>query len=329
MTAPRATTLIKEPLPFLNAGAHRGALLDLPFIQSWNNASSRYALAPRYADPYPERARAAVAAARQRGIAAEAIEATIEEVLAADEGSAEPIVLHLDRPDSMAIVLGQESTLERAVLGYVLLKLPLGELWGLRFSFSPGEEHERRHLIALLLQLNALTAPYGSSAVIGDDAEPAHLVLEEQYRAWMAAHLHRNLLSLVTKLPSKDYAVEVTDDGVSSMLLIICSHDDATWRAPERLAADVLRHPPRPILRGENFAVAEVTTQGIRFHKARLRRQDGRLALSGQSAFDQASIATAISRAETERRAREAARTALVKAERRTLSMTSPAFVTD
>lgn len=329
MTIRRTPTPIKEPLPFVNAGAHRGALLDLPALQRWNETSSRYALVPRYADPHPGRSRAAVEAAGQHGITAEAIEATIEQVIEAEGASAEPIVLHLDRPESLAFVLRHEATKDRLILGYLLLKLPDGELWGLRFALYPGDEHERRLLIMFLLQLSALTAPHGSGAIIGEEAEPAHLVLEEQYRAWMARHLEGNLLSLVTRLPSKGYQAEVTDDGVSSMLLIIFIHADPTWRVPEQLAQEVLRDPPRPLLRGADICIAEVTPQGIRLHKARLRRSDGRLAVHGQSAFDQEAIAQAISRAEAQRRVQEAARLAIAQAEKQTLSRTSPAWVTD
>lgn len=327
MTARRTATQTKEPLWLLNAGAHRGAERNLEALLAWSEESTRYALVPRYVDPVPGRAAALAAAAREQGLPAEAFEAKVEEILSGESASEEPLILNLDRPDAVVAVLRATAGSPRPILGYLLLKLPLGELWGIRFALTPPHDPERAGLGALMERLGALTAPYGSSAIVGEDADPAHLAVEEQYRGWFAEHLRTNLLSLVSGLPGKSYPVEVTDDGVSSMLLIF--RVGSAWREPEALAREILERPPRPIVRGESFCVAEITPQGIRFHKARLRLTDGQLAAAEQSTFDVDTLAEALSRREAERRAKEAAQTALIRAERQTVSMTSPAWTTD
>lgn len=323
----RTATLAKEPLVITNAGAHRGAWNNLPAFLNWNAQSSRYALVPRFVDPVPGRAQSLAAEARTRGLLAEAVEATIEEVVSESQGLQTPLLLNLDRPEAMATALDLTADAPPPTLGYLLIKLPLGELWGLRFALRPNDIELRRDLGLFLKRLGALVAPQGSSAIVGEDADPAHLAAERQYRSWMARHAQENLLRLVARLPSASYPIELTDDGLTTMFAIVREGD--TWADPRVLAADVVQRPPRPVVRGGDFCIVEITPAGIRFHKVRLRESDGRLAVGGHSDFDEAALATAAARAEAERKAAEAARIALQRAERQAVTMTSPAWTTD
>src|SRR5690242_11714681 len=82
----------------LTAGANRGARLMQPAFEEFNRSSSRFELAPIYADPVPERAVVLAREASARGLAARAIEGRIEEVLPAKELKELPLILSIDNP---------------------------------------------------------------------------------------------------------------------------------------------------------------------------------------------------------------------------------------
>src|SRR4051794_39870847 len=100
----------RRTITTLNAGANRGALLNLGAFTDWNKTSESVALVPRYIDPVPGRANALVKVAGSRGLAAEAVEGTIEETIKAGGIEGTPIVLNLDNPRAIAeIILAAEN----------------------------------------------------------------------------------------------------------------------------------------------------------------------------------------------------------------------------
>ena len=56
------------------------------------------------------------------------------------------------------------------------------------------------------------------------------------------------------------------------------------------LAVEVAHNPAVPLLRGEDFAVGEIGSDGIRIHEARLRKVDGQVRLRRTGAVDSNAI---------------------------------------
>lgn len=327
MTRRKVQTLEREPLTFLSAGAHRGAELDLPTLAAWNADTSRAPLVPRYVDPVPGRATALARTARERGIPAEVIEARIEDVLLREELPPQPLVLHVDRAGTIATALLSRAAEAVPVLGYLLVRLPSGELLGLRFVVAPGDHATRRALAAFMARLDLLTHPSGSSSILGEEGRPEHLLAEDEYRAWMAEHLTANLLAITSGLPARSHPIEVTADGRETMPLLI--HVAPDFSDARELAEQVVAELPHPIARAGGLWIADVARPGIRFHRARLRQLDGRLSVNGFSAFDEDAVREAVERREAEERRRQAAQVALERASRQTVSMTNPVWSTD
>lgn len=309
----------RRTVEVLNAGANRGARTNLGTFQHWNQESQAIVLAPRYVDPVLGRAEMMKSEAKMRGLDASAVEGTIEQVIAAEGAKNKPLLLNLDRADAIARAVLATDDISCPVLGYLLLKLPSGEMWGVRFFLAPGDLEARRLAVKLFHRLGEVAARRGSGAILGVNGTVADRAAEPLYRRWFAEHTRENLGKLFAGLEPAGNTFEVTDDGQTTYALIIEERD--TWAAPDELAAAIARNPPIPILRGESWVIAEVTGAGVRFHKVRRRQTDDRVCLQGLSAMDEASV-------DRERAARESA-AALVRAERQTLSRSRPVLSTD
>lgn len=310
----------RRELAVVNAGANRGALGNLDAFASWNRDSSRLALVPHYIDPVPGRAALMKAEAAKRGVAAEAVEGTIEGAIAAGDVAKQPILLNLDSPRAIAETVLASEHLDSPLLGYLLVKLPSGELWGVRFYLRPGDTEGRRLAVKFFHRLGELTARRGSSAIVGAQGNVAHRAAEARYRAWFAAHTQEQLGKLLAGTEPSGHSIEVTDDGGTTTYALLIE-EGAAWSDPRELAERVAADPPAPILRGESWVIAEVVPDGLRFHKVRRRKTDDKVALHGLGVIDNVGV-------DAERQAREAAE-ALRRAASQTVSRRQPVLTTD
>lgn len=309
----------RRTVEVLNAGANRGARENLDAFAGWNRESTSVALVPRYIDPVLGRAELMKAEALRHGVQAEAVEGTIEATVVDEDSKGKPIILNLDRPEAIAkTILATDST-DSPILGYLLIKLPSGELWGVRFFLRSGDLEGRMAAVKFFHRLGEITARRGSAAVLGADGDMAHRAVEARYRHWFADHTQSNIGKLLAGLEPTGNTFEITDDGATTYALII--REGETWSDPRALAESVAADPPIAILRGESWVIAEVTTEGVRFHKVRRRQADDKVALQGLGVIDNAAV-------DSERAAREAAEQ-MARAERQTISRRSPVLTTD
>jgi len=310
----------------LTAGANRGARLMQPAFAEFNRTSIRFTLAPIYADPVPARAASLVLEAERRGIPARGIEARIEEILPSREFKHLPLILSVDNPEAIAIALETAVLAERPVLIYFLIRLPNEELVGFRAVLQRGDEEHQRVGALFFRRLAQVTARSGAAAVLGAEGRPEHLAVEMAYRRWFADHMNANLTKIVAKIRPESDPFEITTDGQTTMSLLMRESPDG-WTDPSAIARDVVEQPTDPIIRGRDFAVAEIGPDGIRFHIARMRALDGKPAVRAAAVVDpDAYEAADVARQE---RARRETQEALQRAERHSVSRTQPVFTTD
>jgi hypothetical protein len=350
----------KQIITVENGGANRGARENLRAFAEFNLTSEAASLVPVYSDPAPGRARALAEEAAQRGISARGVEGKVEDVvLSHGSDPRAPIILNLDRASAIANVLTQTAKSPRATLGYLLLKLPSGRLWAVRFVLEAHNETGRAAAVAFFERLAEVSERNTSADILGEAADPAHVLAEPAIRAWFAAHTKANLAKIVAGVEPATATFEVTMDGHETLPLLIAVREG--WSNPGMLAAELLENPASPIRRGTQFVVAEVTGEGIRLHAVR-RRTDDRVTVAGAEVIDRATVnarqaeesarreqAAAQARASAAREAEAAARrkaadghalaeeqalvqmatAALAVAARETLSRRNPVMTTD
>jgi len=306
----------KRPLTVYNAGANRGARENAPAYAEFNLSSAATALVPVYVDPAPGRANAMKEQAETLGIRAQAVEARVEDIVLwqGTEANA-PILLNVDRPSTIANVLRQTAKNPRPILGYLLVKLPSGRLWAVRFVLEAHDESGRTAAIAYFEKLAELTERNTSAAIFGEAADAAHRLLEPAIRAWFAEHTKANLAKIAAGVEPATAPFEVTMDGKNTLPLLIAVRDSSS--EPAALADELLKNPTSPIRRGTELMVAEVTPEGIRLHAVR-RRTDDRVTVGGAEVIDRATI-----------EARQMAQERLARAEREMLSRRNPVMTTD
>jgi len=315
----------REIIPVRNGGAGRGARLLLPAIQEFNQRSERFAIEPWYVDPAPSRAKDLVAEARSAGVHARASEGRIEDfVRRARSRRPSPIILNLDRPLALAKVLGVAAETDQPVLAYMLLRTPSEELYGLRLVFQGHENDLKRQAARFFEALARVVARSGASFIVGNGGRPEHIATEPAYRLWFAQHMQANVPKVAGQAEPEASPFEVTRDGTSTLCLTIVENKRA-WANPASLAQEVISDPPLPLIRGQDFAVGEVGPDGVRIHRVRLRKTDGKVAIRGSTLVNPEAIAAA----EERERARRELERALSKAEHDTISRVRPAFTTD
>lgn len=305
----------KRTVPAVNGGANRGAREGLGAYEEFNASSTAAEIVPTYVDAMPGRAAELVADARRRGLRAQAIEGRIEDALAHGDfpGSA-PIVLNLDRASAIANVLESPGIERRAILGYLLLKLPSSRLWGLRFVLEPGDAVVREGTARFFRQLAALSERGGSGAIFGAGGDPADALNEPLFRRWFKEHARANFAKIVSGLEPMSNALEITPDGSETMPLFLAAR--SFWGDARELGLAVVADPTSPIRRGTRFGVAEMTPEGIRFHVFAWRT-DAELAELDADTLDHAGIDAALARAEAARREDAARAEAARRAEER------------
>jgi hypothetical protein len=307
-----------------HGGAGRGARENMPAYQEFNEASVAVELVPVYIDPAPSRAEALRAIAEARGLVAGAVENKIETVVAAvSSASTDPVTLHLDRASGHAAVIRATDGVDRTILGYILTRLPRGELWGLGYVLEAGNRIDRESASILFQELASVSERNTSADIFGEGGDPAHRILEPLIRRWIRDHSKKNLGKLVASLEPVSSAFEVTTDGKETLPLLVSIQQQ--WSDPADLAEQVVAEPDSPIRKGIRFVVAEVVPgEGIRFHRVR-RRTDDRVSVDGAvvaDGHDSIGIGSA------EELSNRAAR-ALARAERETVSRRNPVSTTD
>lgn len=321
-----ATQPERARVEVLTAGANRGARLMQPAFAAFNRASNRFTLAPVYADPVPDRAAALVREATSLGVPARGVEARVEEILPSREFKHLPLILSVDNPEAIATALETAVLAERPVLIYFLIRLPNEELLGFRAVLQRGDEEHQRVGARFFRRLAQVTARSGAAAVLGAEGRPEHLALEMAYRRWFAEHMNANLTKIVAKIRPESDPFEITTDGQATMSLLM-RESPYSWSDPSVLARDVVEQPTAPIMRGHDFAVAEIGPDGIRFHIARMRALDGKPAVRAAAVVDPETYEAAD--VERRERARRESEEALQRAERHSVSRTQPVFTTD
>jgi hypothetical protein len=338
MNGLEATQYIIEPVPApptkrilrpINGGANRGARENRTAFADFNRDSTQAVIEPRYVDTVPGRAAAFAEESRVMGIFSRALEGRVEDIVLAEKGTSnDPIILNLDRASAIANVLRTTASAGRPTLGYLLLKLPSERLWAVRFVLEADNDGARLAAIAFFERLAEVSERNTSSSVLGEQADPAHLLIEPRIREWFAEHTKANLAKLVAGVEPATNTFEVTN-GHDTLPLIISVRDE--WSEPLALAEEVLANPSIPIRRGMQFVLAEVTGEGIRFHEVR-RRTDDRLTVGRAEVIDRNTMAARI-QAEEEAASREEqrrqAQEALARAVRETLSRRNPVQTTD
>jgi hypothetical protein len=332
----------RHPLTIIEGGTNHGGRGNLPHLGRLQQDSDVIDVRIIGVDPVPGRANRFITEAAQFGLQGQAREAKIEDVI--NEGIPEgaPVILNMDTPAAHAHALYRLADQEIAVLGGLYALSPVdGQLHGFRYVFGAGEHEEKREVAGMFRSLHAFTARGGRERVWGEQGRPEHLPLEQVYRDWTGRFVHENLAKTAVGLQSNNHYIEMTRDGRRTLPIIIRDSPDG-WASPFVLATEVLGNPPAPILRGDDFAIAELGPNGARFHFARLGKTDGRLRVNGYAGFDRDTLDAAereararqvqhtqtLQRADHERQQREVAE-AVRRAEQKTITRRRPLFFTD
>lgn len=322
---PKRTVTTKEraPIPVLHIGAGRGTRLGLTAYEQFN-ASSPVGILPTFLDAEPGKALAVVEEARRRGITAQALEARVEDVLKElpTSGETGAVVVALDHGRPIAEVI-EATPPSSYVLGSILIKIPFGPLYGLSFCLGPEELGHRQRVAELFRRIGTLTVRRGSRAVVGEDSDLEDRAGEPFLRSALAERTGEILRKVVARLRPTVSPLEITiDHGRTAMPVMVWEAE--TFSEPAKLADALLAHLPHPIMRAEPFAIIELVSNALRIHIARLR-MDGRVTVESESNIDAAAMEREAAVEEAEARAAQA----LIRAERTTITPTSPVLTTD
>ena len=315
-------TADRRTISFDNGGAGRGAHLMQTAIAEYNRTSERAELRPLYVDPQPGKARELALQGRDLGVLADYREDTIQASLTAPGDRIAPLVLNLDHPRALAECL--EAAGSRPVLAYTLIVSPRGRMYGVRMVYTSDTETDRRSAVGLFRSLATVVANSGADAVFGLSGAIEHSWQEPVYRSWFSEHMTTNVYRVVSGVPSENAPMEITPDGHTTMPVIIC--EVSAWEHPASLANRVVDNLPQAIVRGQDFAIAEIARDGLRIHPVRLRHTDGRTAVYDTVAIDPDAVAES---EEEDRLLRERAAKSLKRAENDTLTRRDAALMTD
>lgn len=300
----------EAPIVIVIAGAGKGlnanARAFARAAREINNGDTSYIVT----DLGVQKVMAATSALVSLGVSATHLVGHAEQVLAGGIGGMGPVVVQVDQLATLARIL--ITAVDRTVIAYILLGLPSQHLLGLRMVFTSADAEAQRRMAFLCACLSTLTRRTGADALFGPGARSSHRAAEPLYRSWISSHLVANLPKIACGLTPVAHSVEATIDGRRTMALFPLDHRDS-FRSSEEVAEEVLRNPDEPILRGEDVTVGEVGPEAVRFHFCRERR-DGQLAHRRGTTFENNP---------------EAARTAILHAERETITKRNPLTATD
>jgi hypothetical protein len=249
-------------------------------IGEFNRNSTTYKVVPHYVDPVPGRAVALAERATAMGIQADWMEGRVEQCLPAlrqhQHQPMTPLLLNIDRPRELATAIRQSRGLP--VLAYMMMRTPNGELLGIRVVIEADDDEGREMAATFFGQLGEVTARRGHNAIFGERGEASHMVNEPLYRAWFAKHAEENLPKVISGLEPDSALIELTADGVTTLPMQVHNSRETGWAEPTDLAREVAESGA-PLLRGEDFVVAEQGPDGVRLHLARVRKTDKALAV--------------------------------------------------
>ena len=307
VAAPRTIVLVDLD------GLNRGGIHAIQTVATMNAASPSVELRLRGIDPNPNAIHHAQVAAAERGVPLASVHGRLEDIHAAEGAAAagRPMILATDDAgaDARGLLLAAEHG--RAVLVYLLIRLPTAALVGLTAVLTKADAELKIALAMFLAALSDATVRKGSRAVLGDQALPAHVFLEPHFRLLFREHLVENLQRLVWDLEPEAAPIEISYDGEKRLPLVIVDSREG-WREPTALAQEVLARPQVAIEPGKDLCIGEVGPDGIRLHLTRYRALDRRISIHGTTAADAAALAEALRRAE-----------------RQTISRTYPVYTTD
>jgi len=311
----------RETLNLISGGAGRGARATLPAATEWSEKSERTVIRPIYVDPVPGKARQLQMQAVDSGLDAEAYEMKIEEALTGEMAPNTAVVLQLDQPAAVEHALLVSVEYPVPVFAYSMVRTQRDQLLGLALALAAEERDLKKRAAELFKSLAALTVRSGAGAIFGDDGRVQHRQAEAVYRRLCSRHLLRNLPKLIAGLPPESNPIEATWDGQTWQGLVI--RPVAGWQQPVELARQVASDPDIPLIPGQEYTVAELGSDGIRLHRIRMRRLDGRMTVNGTAALDEAVAA------EQAERLRREAETAMQRANRQAITRTQPIWFSE
>jgi hypothetical protein len=295
----RQTELIAADRLVDLGGLHRGGEHALDTISAWNRSSPNVVLGVNGYDVNPNRIHHAVAHAAHANLPLVARHGRLQDFMAADGPAAadRPLIVAVDDARSGAEVSAMCASFLRAMLLYLIIRLPNTQLVGLTAVLRKSDVEEKLALAAFLLAIADNTVRKGHRAVLGDEGLPEHVFLEPHYRQLFRAHLTDNLPRLLWDLEPEAAPIEVTFDGETRLPLLI-EDSRAGWRDVETLARDVFGRPSVAIAPGKDLCIGEVGPDGLRLHTARYRVLDRALSVNATSVIDPAAFEEALRRAE-------------------------------
>ncbi len=270
----------------LNAGAGRGAAANVTYLREFNERSTRFRIRPVWIDPVPDKARTLAEQAAVAGLAGGWREASIQDCLSDVRDNL--VILNLDQPSALAAAFATAAERDAPVLGYLLIRMPNDELFGIRTLAQRHERDVKRRFSKVFDKLATVTARRGSVDVTGERALPGHRIAEPSIRNWFGQHVKSNLPKLLAGLEPEATPFEITRDGHATVPVIIRMNPH--WGSALEMLAEIERNPPMPMRGGEDFAILETGPDGVRFHHARKRKTDGQVALRGTTGLDPSSL---------------------------------------
>ena len=250
----------------------------LPHIVKHNRTSKATELVLACVDPAPGKGDAFAAEATARGVQARAVEATVEQVLDAEQvPNAVVVYVAVDRATAAKAAVAGARARGLPAIGYFVLSFPqpVRRLFGIRFVIGADEVRAQRELDLLLDALTAIV-PRGSSRDVFGSGSAADHHSEPAIRAGFAEHLTRNAPKVTAKLDPESPPLEIASSEQVSTLHVL-DHASA-WASAATIWQDVLNNPDVSLRRGSSMVVAEIGPgPGIRLHQATVRALDGKL----------------------------------------------------
>ena len=286
------TTTVLESAPALRldvAGSGRGATALVPHLLSYGREKEASVLA-RFVDPTPGKAVGLSRRAADAGMEARCYEGKIEEVIDTEPATTSPLILTIDDPAAIASAICSAIPSSRPILGYLLLRLPKGELFALALCCEATDQEKKHSAAEFFEHLARFTARSSSVEILGVGAKPGHVAIEPVYRAWIAGHMKANIPLLLSGRAPLAAPFTLTASGGKSLSLHVVRNPSG-FGDPERVARRIVEDPASPMQPGEDFMMADCAPEGIRFYRCRIKMTDGRLWIRGTTFTDPEGLA--------------------------------------
>lgn len=318
-----ASNISTQFRPVVVGGANRGARETLPVLAKISRDTP---VVVTFVDPAPQRSVVLARDVASQRLLTRGIEGRIENVLPRLDTPRAPLILHVDDPQVIATTLANADLRARSILTYLFARLPSDQLLGIRSVLRDGDDSVRQAAVLFFERLAQIRARAGSKHVFGQEGRVEHMVVEPLYRRrWFGDHVASCLTHAFADTVPDFNSFEVTADGTTTLPLLF--HEARSgWTPASDLAHILISRTSTPIVRGDDFMIAEIGAHAIRLHIARIRVSDGAIVVENKSA--QVSAFAYAEAAEAKRR-EEQLRLALERARRETLSRTQPVWTSD